>query len=117
MDDDNPNETNIYLTQQLNKFGLAYIHFIEPRVGGNMDCEVRHDSFDTQHFRKVWKGTFISAGEAFEPCVFMWCSTWQTWCSCKRKGNASKYSPTGSIQDLLRETHYCEHRTMLFCLC
>ena len=63
MDDDNPNKTNIYLTQQLNQFGLAYIHFVEPRVGGNMDCEVRHESFNTQHFRKVWKGTFMSAGE------------------------------------------------------
>ncbi|KAK9836076.1 hypothetical protein WJX84_011172 [Apatococcus fuscideae] len=62
VDDDKPNETDIYLTQQLNHFGLAYIHFVEPRVGGNTDCEVRHDSFDTQHFCKVWKGTFMSAG-------------------------------------------------------
>ena len=69
VDDANPNETNIYLTQQLNQFGLAYIHFIEPCVAGNvagnlkMDCEVEHDSFNTQHISKVWKGTFMLAGE------------------------------------------------------
>ena len=33
-------------------------HFVEPRIGGNRDCNVRHESFNTQHFRKVWKGTF-----------------------------------------------------------
>ncbi len=63
VDDESPIETNIYLTEQLNQFGLAYIHFVEPRIAGAMDCDVRHESYSTQHFRNVWKGTFISAGE------------------------------------------------------
>ncbi|KAK9852132.1 hypothetical protein WJX84_008064 [Apatococcus fuscideae] len=62
VDDDKPNETNIYLTEQLNKFGLAYIHFVEPRIAGNTDCDVRHESYNTEHFRKIWNSTFISAG-------------------------------------------------------
>ena len=65
VEDDDPNATNIYLTQQLNQFNLAYIHFVEPRVAGSADTDVRHESFSTQHFRKVWKGTFISAGDHF----------------------------------------------------
>ena len=60
--DDRPNETGIYLTEQLNRFGLAYIHFVEPRVANNVDFAPRDHSHDTGVFRKVWKGTFIAAG-------------------------------------------------------
>ena len=58
----------MYLTGQLNKLGLAYLHFIEPRVAGNMDCDVKNESQNTERFRKIWKGTFISAGEQHLVC-------------------------------------------------
>ena len=61
--DDKPNETNRYLTEQLNKFNLAYLHMVEPRVAGNTDVEVGDSTFDLNHFRKLFKGTFIAAGE------------------------------------------------------
>ena len=66
VSDDDPNATNTYLTGQLNKFGLAYIHFVEPRVAGATDAEIRDSTHDTRIFRKIWKGLFMSAGE--HPC-------------------------------------------------
>ena len=62
VNDDNPNETNSYLTEALNRFGLAYIHFVEPRVANNFDSLPRDASYDTEIFRKIWKGTFMAAG-------------------------------------------------------
>ena len=62
MKDDKPNATNRYLTEQLNQFGLAYLHMVEPRVAGYMDVEVEDSTFDLNHFRKLFKGTFIAAG-------------------------------------------------------
>lgn len=63
MKDDKPNATNCYLTEQLNQFGLAYLHMVEPRIAGNEDVEVEDSSFDLNHFRKLFKGTFIAAGD------------------------------------------------------
>lgn len=60
--DDKPNATNRYLTQQLNKFGLAYLHMVEPRIAGNTEVEVSDSTFDLGHFRKLYNGTFIAAG-------------------------------------------------------
>lgn len=63
MADDKPNATNKYLTEQLNQFGLAYLHMVEPRIAGNADVEVSDTTFDLGHFRKLFKGTFIAAGK------------------------------------------------------
>lgn len=60
--DDKPNATNRYLTQQLNNFGLAYLHMVEPRIAGNTEVEVADSTFDLGHFRKLYNGTFIAAG-------------------------------------------------------
>ena len=62
--DDKPNATNRYLTEQLNQFGLAYLHMVEPRVAGYMDVEVEDDTYNLGHFRKLWKSTFIAAGKS-----------------------------------------------------
>ena len=62
MADDKPNATNRYLTEELNKFGLAYLHMVEPRIAGNADVEVSDSTYDLAHFRKLFKGTFIAAG-------------------------------------------------------
>ena len=32
--DSTPYGTNVYLLEQLNKFGLAYVHMVEPRMAG-----------------------------------------------------------------------------------
>lgn len=67
MKDDKPNATNRYLTEQLNQFNLAYLHMVEPRIAGNEDVEVEDSTFDLNHFRKLFKGTFIAAGKAHMP--------------------------------------------------
>ena len=64
VDDEEANTTNKYLTEQLNKFGLAYLHMVEPRIAGNTDVEVTDKTQDLAHFRKVWKGTFLAAGKS-----------------------------------------------------
>lgn len=66
--DDKPNATNRYLTEQLNQFKLAYLHMVEPRIAGNTDIEVQDNTFDLNHFRKLFKGTFIAAGQLQAPC-------------------------------------------------
>lgn len=61
MADENPIETWGYLTRSLQEkhSQLAYLHFIEPR--SDMASGVsKIDSLE--HFRKLWKGPFISAG-------------------------------------------------------
>ncbi|KAG2436731.1 hypothetical protein HXX76_006255 [Chlamydomonas incerta] len=57
--DSTPYGTHVYLCEQLNKHGLAYVHMVEPRIDGIVECA----SADTlAPFRSVWKGTFITAG-------------------------------------------------------
>ena len=65
VDDNDANTTNKYLTEQLNKCGLAYLHMVEPRIAGNTDVEVTDKTQDLAHFRKVWNGTFLAAGEYY----------------------------------------------------
>lgn len=47
------------LTTKLNKFGLAYVHFVESRVTGNADCE-GSDNLDP--FVNIWNGPLLIAG-------------------------------------------------------
>ena len=62
IDDSNPNHVYGYLTEQVNKYGLAYVHFVEPRIAGSSDKEVVEDGQDLSIFRKKYQGTFIAAG-------------------------------------------------------
>ncbi|CAG9463198.1 unnamed protein product [Pedinophyceae sp. YPF-701] len=58
--DTKPYETFSYLSTELDKRGLAYIHFVEPRADGNEDVETK-ESLDP--FRALIKNTpFIAAG-------------------------------------------------------
>ncbi len=61
--DDKPNATNRHLTEQLNKFGLAYLHMVEPRIAGNTEVDVTDKTYNLSHFRKLLDGTFIAAGK------------------------------------------------------
>lgn len=61
--DSHPYGLITYFLEELNKLGLAYVHLVEPRAGGNDDIpadKLAGKSLDP--FRKVWNGTFIAAG-------------------------------------------------------
>lgn len=62
MGDDTPTETWGYLVQQLqdNHPDLAYLHFVEPRT--TLEDAVGTSVHSLDHFRKIWKSAFISAG-------------------------------------------------------
>lgn len=67
MEDDTPVKTWSYLIQQLqnNHPNLAYLHFIERRInnfvdGVSIEELIQNDALD--HFRYIWKGPFIIAG-------------------------------------------------------
>jgi N-ethylmaleimide reductase len=67
MDDSNPDALFGYVAEQLNQFGLAYLHVVEPRVKGNI--VVGGDDqppIGAERLRKIFKGKIIAAG-GFEP--------------------------------------------------
>jgi N-ethylmaleimide reductase len=62
MSDSNPEATFGYVAEQLNRFGLAYLHIIDPRiVGGEAPVENKPPVAAAQ-IRKVFKGPIIAAG-------------------------------------------------------
>jgi N-ethylmaleimide reductase len=66
MADSNPKVLFSYVAEQLNRFGLAYLHIIEPRVIGNIVLVQGQEPVASQQLRKIFKGKIISAG-GFEP--------------------------------------------------
>jgi N-ethylmaleimide reductase len=57
-----------YVAKQLNRFGLAYLHIIEPRIKGNVLIAKGQGHIATTRLRKVFTGTIIAAG-GFEPAT------------------------------------------------
>ncbi|MFS7986075.1 putative 12-oxophytodienoate reductase [Helianthus anomalus] len=58
--DSNPEALGLYMANALNKFGIVYLHVIEPRmvqVGNKAETP-----YSTLPMKKAFKGTFISAG-------------------------------------------------------
>jgi N-ethylmaleimide reductase len=53
-----------HVIQSLNSFGLAYLHFIEPRSSGAGRAEVNHQNVPSAMalFRPVWNGVLMTAG-------------------------------------------------------
>jgi N-ethylmaleimide reductase len=53
-----------HVIESLNSFGLAYLHFIEPRSSGAGRAEVNHQNVPSAMalFRPVWKGVLMTAG-------------------------------------------------------
>ena len=53
-----------YVVTALDKLGLAYLHFIEPRSSGAGRAEVNHQNVPSAMvlFRPLWSGILISAG-------------------------------------------------------
>jgi len=66
MSDSNPAALFTYVAEQLNRFGLAYLHIIEPRVKGNVTINKGQGPIAAEQLRKVFKGKIIAAG-GFEP--------------------------------------------------
>jgi N-ethylmaleimide reductase len=51
-----------YVVQELNRFNLAYLHLVEPRVQGNQDVAIPNMELSSQYFRTIYQGKIISAG-------------------------------------------------------
>eukprot|EP00889_Picochlorum_renovo_P006968 jgi/Picre1/33998/NNA_001475.t1 len=59
--DSHPYASVSYMIEELNRFGLAYIHCLEPRVKGNTDQEA-DPHFSLAPFRKICRTVFIASG-------------------------------------------------------
>lgn len=66
MSDSNPTALFAYVAEQLNRFGLAYLHIIEPRVKGNVVITEGQAPIAAEQLRRIFKGKIIAAG-GFEP--------------------------------------------------
>lgn len=66
MSDSNPAATFGYVARQLNGFGLAYLHVIEPRIKGNEAIEDGLPAVAAADLGQEFKGTILAAG-GFEP--------------------------------------------------
>jgi N-ethylmaleimide reductase len=66
MSESNPAALFTYVAAQLNRFGLAYLHIIEPRVKGNVTIDEGQGPIAAEQLRKVFQGKIIAAG-GFEP--------------------------------------------------
>lgn len=66
MSDSDPEALFSYLASQLNQFGLAYLHIIEPRVKGNIVLQDGQAPVASQRLRRIFQGKIVAAG-GFEP--------------------------------------------------
>ena len=66
MSDSNPSALFSYVAESLNPFGLAYLHIIEPRIGGSEVVREGQGAVATEQLRKIFKNKIIAAG-GFEP--------------------------------------------------
>ncbi len=62
MSDSNPSALFGYVAEQLNRFGLAYLHIVEPRVKGSVVIAEGQAPVATAQLRKIFKGKIVSAG-------------------------------------------------------
>jgi len=62
MHDSNPEALFGYVAEQLNRFDLAYLHVIEPRIKGDREIEDGRPPVATRNLRQAFKGTIIAAG-------------------------------------------------------
>lgn len=60
--DANPEALFSYVVNVLNRFGLAYLHLVEPRVDGNVTLEENSTRMTSGFFRPIFHGTLLSAG-------------------------------------------------------
>lgn len=66
MSDSNPEALFGFVAKELNRFGLAYLHIVEPRIVGAEAPVEGKPPVAAAQIRKVFKGIIIAAG-GFEP--------------------------------------------------
>ncbi len=62
MADSNPTALFSHVAEQLNRFDLAYLHLIEPRIVGNAAVADGLPAVAAQMLRKIYRGNIIAAG-------------------------------------------------------
>jgi N-ethylmaleimide reductase len=62
MHDSDPAATFGYLTEQLSRRGIAYLHVVEPRIKGTETIDEDADTIAARHLRPKFDGTLIAAG-------------------------------------------------------
>ena len=62
MSDSDPKALFDYLAGALNRFGLSYLHIVEPRVKGNVVIHEGQAPVAAQELRKTFTGKIIAAG-------------------------------------------------------
>ena len=66
MGDSDPRALFDHVARELNRFGLAYLHIIEPRVKGNVVVNEGQAPVAAERLRTIFEGRIIAAG-GFEP--------------------------------------------------
>ncbi len=66
MSDSDSNALFSYVARELNQFGLAYLHLIEPRIGGSEITREGLGPVAAEQLRHIFSGKLIAAG-GFEP--------------------------------------------------
>jgi N-ethylmaleimide reductase len=66
MSDSDAKALFTYVATHLNRFGLAYLHIVEPRVMGNVVVAQGQGPIAAEYLRTVYTGKIIAAG-GFEP--------------------------------------------------
>ncbi len=62
VQDTDPKALFTYVVSALNRFGLAYLHLVEPRVSGNETVDDPNSELSVEYFRPIFKGKLITAG-------------------------------------------------------
>src|ERR1700758_2416782 len=62
MSDSDPAATFGYVTTQLDRLGIAYLHVVEPRIKGTEEVSHGRSPIAAQHLRPKFSRTLISAG-------------------------------------------------------
>jgi N-ethylmaleimide reductase len=62
MSDSNSQATFGYVTTELDRLGIAYLHVIEPRIRGTEDIAHGHTAVAARHLRPKFSRTLIAAG-------------------------------------------------------
>ena len=62
MSDSHPQALFQYAAEQLNQFGLSYLHVIEPRVKGSVTVREGQGAIAAEQLRTIFRGKIIAAG-------------------------------------------------------
>ncbi|WP_321932168.1 alkene reductase [Paraburkholderia guartelaensis] len=62
MSDSDPHATFGYVAERLNRYDLAYVHIIEPRIRGIVEQETSESDVTSKDSRRIYTGTIIAAG-------------------------------------------------------